>query len=96
MKNNHTRLTDKELGTVEAVLLDFNNHRLPSLLRIKDRVDNGATLEDYEIDFLAETFEHSRGSDHFADIHPEFRKLVSQVADLYHHITSKALENEKK
>lgn len=96
MNKTYTTLTEKELGIVEAVLVDFNNHRLPRLLNLKSRVGQGEKLSDHDINFLNELFELSKGSDRFAEHHSEFRALVDRAANLYQSITSKALENEKK
>ncbi|GLS24370.1 hypothetical protein [Marinibactrum halimedae] len=95
MKKKQT-LTKKELGTVESVLLDFNHNRLPRLLDMKKQVDEGATLDTYDLQFLSDCIEHSRGSEHFAELHPEFKRIVAQVAHLYHHITNAALNNANK
>lgn len=53
MSINKLNFTEKELGTIEAVLLDFNEHRLPGLLDIKERVDLGEMLNEYEISFFS-------------------------------------------
>ena len=91
----HEKLTPRQLGTVEAVLLGFNRHQLPRLLRIKAKVDDGGLLDKFDITFLEETLDEIRASEHFADQHEEFRLLVAEVAGLYDHIWKQAKANEQ-
>lgn len=87
-------LSVKELAIVGVVLTEFTTHRLPRLLRIKHRVDGGERLNNYDIRFLSEVMALSRGSERFAQRHPEFKRLVAQTAHVYQSITRKALDNE--
>jgi hypothetical protein len=66
-------------GTIQALLERLNTQRLPRALRMRDKVDRGETLDDYDLKFLNQVFD-----------------LVNKLIDLYHHITSKALENAQK
>lgn len=95
MHSKHTDLSPKELGIVESVLLDFNQHRLPRLIHLKKSVDDGERLNEYDIQFLDDSFNLSKGCEQFSEAHPEYKTLVAQVVGLYHHITSRALNNEK-
>jgi len=87
-------LNARELGIVEAVLKDFNDHRLPRLLDMEKRVDDGEPLSEYDLDYLKAAVERTRSNESFADVHPEFKTLVLGVSKLYDHITVKALQNE--
>lgn len=89
-----SKLTPEELGSVEVVLLGFNRHQLPRLLDIKSRVDSGDLLNEFELVFLESALQEVRDSQHFADYHPEYKLLISEVANLYKHITQKAIENQ--
>jgi len=94
MTNLHSGLTQDELGTVEAVLLEFNRHQMPRLLDIKQQVERGEVLDEFEIIFLQETLQEIRRCENFADKHVEFQMLMAEVAALYHHITQRAAKNE--
>ncbi len=87
-------LTPQELGAVQVILEEFQKHRLPRLLDMRKHVDEGGLLNDFDVLFLSRALEDAKGSTDFADKHPEFQLLVAEVAELYHHITQTALENE--
>ncbi len=89
------KLSDKELGIVQAVLNNFNENQLPKLLTIKERVDSGEKLSSADIRLLDELIRMNAESEPFVDSHPEFGELIARAASLYHDITEKALENEK-
>lgn len=89
------KLTPNELGIASSMIQDFYKNRLPRLFDIRARVNAGEVLSDFDIDYLNSTFRQSRGSSAFAETYPEYRKLVSQVLNLYNQITTVALENER-
>ena len=91
----NNKLTDRELGIVQAVLKDFNENKLPRVLDIKRRVDNGEKINSDDINLLDDLIEMSQGSEKFVEDHPDFAELIVRAADLYHYISSKALEIEK-
>lgn len=88
-------LTDRELGIVQVVLNDFKLHRISRLLTLKSNVDAGAELNEFDMQFLKDCINETKGGEEFAHKHPEFQTLVSEVSELYQHITEKALENGK-
>ena len=85
----------KDAGVI-AVLVDrLNKQRLPRALELKERVDGGETLNEFDIEFLEEVFSDANSMKPLLDRHPEYEELAAKVVGLYHDITSKALENEK-
>ncbi|BCD99403.1 hypothetical protein [Marinagarivorans cellulosilyticus] len=91
----YSKLSPKELGTVEAILIGFNKHQLPRLLEIQERVNHGEMLNEFELVFLEETLQEVQDTEYFADRHPEYQKLVAEVASLYECITHKARANQE-
>jgi len=87
--------TDDDIGIVQAVLKRYNNIFLPRSLSLKDQVDAGARLSESDIQFLSSVFESANTIMAIVDRHPEYQDLASRALSLYHHITEKALENEK-
>jgi hypothetical protein len=91
---SYNSFDQNELGAIQAVMLDFAEHRLPRLNSLYDHVQSGATLTEYDLLFLDDCLELSRGSVEFAERHPEYANIVSQIAILYHKITELGLNNE--
>ena len=87
---------DKDLGVISALLDRFNQQRLPRLLELKKRVDQGAKLTELDIFHMKEAMQSVQGISSLVDRHPEYKSLIAQAISLYKEITSKALENEQK
>jgi len=83
-------------GVISALVERFEKHRLPRVLEMKERVDQGEKLTDLDIAFLKEVFADAGNIKPYIDRHPEYEAVVAQALGLYHDITEKALENEKK
>lgn len=79
-----------------AVLIDrFESERLPRALELREKVDQGETLNNIDIAFLEQVFADANKLGPLLERHDEYQKLVSQAVELYKEITEKALENEK-
>ena len=85
-----------DAGTIQVLLERLNTQRLPRALRMKDKVDRGETLDDYDLRFLNQVFADAGQAKTLVAKHPELASLVNKLIDLYNHITKKALENEQR
>ena len=82
-------------GRLAAIVERIEEQRLPRALELKEKVDQGETLEDFDIDFLERVFEDCDRFKPLLDRHPEYQQLAAQMMSLYHHITTQALANEQ-
>ena len=87
--------TSKDAGVIQVLVERFEKYRLPRILELKEKVDNGELLNEIDIEYLEEIIEDAQEYKVYIDQHPEWQQLIAQVASLYQEITRKALENEK-
>jgi hypothetical protein len=85
--------TDDGLIVVLAERLE--TQRLPRALSLKEKVDAGGILNEFDISFLEEVMDEAQNIRPLVDRHPEWQPLVAKVLDLYNDIVARAVENEK-
>jgi hypothetical protein len=81
---------------IEVLVQRFETQQLGRVLELKRRVDAGATLSDYEQDFLEDICREAMDSKHLVDRFPEYQPLFARAVGLYHEITARALQNEQR
>jgi hypothetical protein len=86
----------QDAGVIQTLLDRLNSQRLPMALALKEKVDRGETLSDYDIQKLEEVFADTQTIQPMVERHPEFQDLASRILHLYKEILDKATENEKK
>ncbi len=87
--------SSKDLGLLTVLLQRLETQRLPRALALKDKVDRGELLDDFDIGFLEEVFADTNNIRPLLAEHPEYQDLAARMMDLYKQITDKALQNEK-
>jgi hypothetical protein len=87
--------SEKDTGSLTALMLELEETRLPRAIRILNRVNKGELLSDRDIRFLKKVYEDSRANEALVDRHPEYNALISRCCSLYTEIITKGLENEK-
>jgi hypothetical protein len=84
-----------DAALIQVLAERLETQRLPRALSLKDKVDQGETLAEFDIQFLEEVFHDAQRLRPLLDRHPEWQSLAAQLTHLYKEITEKALENEK-
>ena len=87
--------SSEDLGVIQALLERLEKHRLPWALDLKDRVDAGECLSDFDMGQLEEVFATASKIEPLLERNPEYRQLAARMIRLYNEITARALENEK-
>ena len=87
--------SSQDLGLITVLLQRLETQRLPRALSLKDKVDRGEVLDEFDIGFLEEVFADTGNVRPLVAQHPEYQDLVARMMNLYKEITEKALENEK-
>jgi hypothetical protein len=85
----------KDKGVLDALVVEFESHRLPRLLALKQKVDEGRALDDDEIQFLEEFQGRANFAQRLTEPHPEYEDLLSRAVDLYSEIVAKGLGNQQ-
>ncbi len=88
-------MTEREDAIVQALIIRLRKQRLPRALALKDKVERGQVLNEFDIRFLEEVFAGVSRIQPIMDQHPELQPLIAKMATLYHEIVEKALENEQ-
>jgi len=87
----------KDQMVIKALLERFEKHRLPRLLDIREKVNQGNKLDDYDMNFLDEVFQDARKNEHYiSELNDDLKTLIMKMLSLYKEITQKGLENEQK
>ena len=87
--------SEKDAGTICALMLRFTETRLPRAKRLLEKVNGGEILSDGDIRFLKRVYEDSRSQQSLVKRNPEYQGLITRFIDLYTEIVEKGLENEK-
>ena len=89
-----TALFDEE-RVLTALLINFEKHRLPRALNMKEKVDKGSLLTDWDVAFLQQAIAEANRAKISVDRHPEFQAVYAHAVRLYDEITVQALKNEQ-
>lgn len=80
---------------LRVLLIEFQKHTLPHALSIKEEVDKGGRLSDWDIAFLEEVIDEAKRAKALMDRHPDLQALYARAVSLYDEITAQALKNEQ-
>ncbi len=84
-----------EAGVIAVLLKHFEAHRIPRALDIKERVDKGEPLNDWDISFIRDVLDEANRVEPLVNRHAEMQSLYAYAVRLYHEITATALLNER-
>lgn len=82
------------LGVFHSLMLEFEQHRLPRLLRLKDKVDSGVAINDVDFEFLCKQIKYACTTKHLTVNYPELEEFCLRMGHLYKELCDRAVENE--
>jgi hypothetical protein len=85
-----------DAGLGQVIVERLRTQRLPRALALKEKVDRGEPLDDFDLNFLQEVLKDSAAIRPYVDSHPESHELAAKMSNLYNEIAQKGLENAKK
>ena len=86
----------RHTGILQSLMQEFEQHRLPRLLRLKDKVDRGETINEVDIEFLCRELKDASLTMHLTVVYPELQEFCLSMGHLCKEICDEALENEEK
>lgn len=86
---------DHDEGVLTALIERFENQRLPRARRLREKVNNGNTLSEDDLEYLSKLMKDTHKTIPLIDRNPKYQKLAVQALELHKEIVEKALENEK-
>ena len=87
--------TQQDAGMLAVLIERFETQRLPRALDLKEKVDQGGRLDDFDLAFLEDVFSDSQEIQPLIERHPEHQEIAAKMMGLYREITEKALANER-
>ena len=86
---------EKDKGLIMVLLERFNKQRLPRALALKEKVDSGELLDDYDHKYIKELQKDSSEVMLIIERNPEYKDLAANIINLYKEIIEKDIENQK-
>ena len=84
----------KDNGLIQVLAKRLETQRLPRALSLKDKVDRGEILNEFDVHFLEEVLRDAQKALPLVDRHPEWQAMAAKLIRLYKEITEKAYTNE--
>ncbi len=87
--------TNKDQGTIMALLERFNTQRLPLAQSLKKKVDSGELLNETEHQQLFRVEEDLNKVRALIERNPEYKDICAKILHLWTEIIQKEIENQK-
>ena len=87
--------SSSDSGVLTALAQRLIDQRLPRALALKEKVDQGAVLQDRDVEFLERVLEDANKIAPVIDRNPKYKDVAGRMLQLYKEIMAKALENEQ-
>ena len=85
----------KKAGVTAVLAKRMIEQRLPKALAMKEKVERGELLNDFDLKLLETVVTESRTLGDVIEKDPLARDVAARMLQLYNEITTRALENER-
>jgi hypothetical protein len=86
----------RDIGIIAALMRRLNTEVLPSMFKLRKKVESGERLSEGDIYVLRHALANAKDAnlEPLLGRHPEYRSLVGSLFSLYRQVVDRALENE--
>lgn len=88
--------SSEETGIITAYVEKLIEQSIPRALAVKKRIDDGERLNDIDIMYFEDQLANASNMMPMLKHHPEYQKLITELASLFNEISEIALKNEQK
>lgn len=86
---------EKDALIIAATLNRLTNQNLPRVLSLKEKVDTGEVLNEFDLKFLRRLLGNADDLNEIIERNPEYMELRAKAVGLCHEILMKSAENER-
>jgi hypothetical protein len=86
---------EHDTGLIVVLMERFEKQHLPRAQSLKEKVDRGELLDEFDVAFLEEVLTDAHEIKPILDRHPEYQDIAARAIHLYKQITDRAMQNEK-
>lgn len=83
------------IGVIQSLVMEYEQHRLPRIFRLKDKIDRGEVISDVDLEYLCKELKDASLAMHLTAYYPELQDFCLIMSHLCKDICSGALENQK-
>lgn len=95
----HTDILDDikliHIGVIQSLVMEYEQHRLPRIFRLKDKIDRGEVINDIDLDYICKQLKDASLAMHLTVHYPELQDFCLIMGHLCKDICEGALENQK-
>lgn len=89
-------MSNYDFGRLNVAARRTKNYYLPNALSLRERVDRGVLLGEYDIQLIQSVLDELNQMIPVFDRHPKYQKIAGGIIALYTDIVLKAAGNENK
>jgi len=86
----------QHIGIIQSLVQEFEQHRLPKLFRIKDKLDRGEVISDVDFERLCKEIRDAGLAMHMTVHYPELQEFCLLMSHFYKELCDEALVNEQR